>query len=272
MENWSFPLVDGNSLGARKMRSLDSGADLRRLAIVRYLSRLIHHERSEASETLDGLARLLGGTNAFAFPWERLSAQDLPAPEELRHRFSHGDLSRAKRVLNGVLREAVLLGLMSSGDYSEIRGVSWNKVRATPWAHGVSMWSAVESIFSACMDSDTPASRRDGGLFGLIWVEQSGIKDAISFPNSTPELWIRTECSSNRLVPAVVSQALMRWREIRGTGLGTFLTSISRTGAVIPIPMTAHTAEYAFRRRCEQAGIARLGAEDLRQLATKLDL
>src|SRR5215475_13309562 len=72
-----FPITDPKSVRLRKARSLDSAADLRRLAVEHYLWHLMPRERTGASEILGELAKVLGGANAFMLPWERLSAGDL---------------------------------------------------------------------------------------------------------------------------------------------------------------------------------------------------
>jgi hypothetical protein len=100
------------------------------LAVVRYLARLIPSQRREIHQVLDKLAKSLGGIDALTFPWLKLRSGDLPAPQELRRRLGHTDLSRGKKALNGVLREGVILGLMPPEAYSSVRDLSWNRVKS----------------------------------------------------------------------------------------------------------------------------------------------
>jgi hypothetical protein len=262
----SFPIYEP----AAKLDSPGARNDSWSPPVVRYLRRLIPVQRAEARQVLDDLAQALGGTDASAFLWERLQPDELPTLEELRQRLGHSALNRAKRALNGVLREAVFLGLMPSSDYVRLRNIQWNSIRPNLWADGP-VWSDGELLFGACQRSSSAASKRDGALFALIWSEQIGVKAAISFPNDrvVPSL---DQSSGSRPLRGIVREAIIRWRSIRGKTPGPFLNGVSRSGEIVPGPMSPHAVEWAFRRGCLEAGIAQFGADDLRRLSFKYHL
>ena len=267
VDDHCFPIADIYPLGVDKARAPVSATDLWHPPIVRYLAHLIPGQRADARELLDALAQALGGVNALVFPWEKLSPDELPTIEELRYRFGHSTLSRAKRALNGVIREAMFLGLMSPSDHLALRDVSWNRVKSNPWVDGPA-WEAIEPLFSACMRGESSASKRDGGLFGLIWAEQISVTDTISFPNSAPAPRLRIPGSS-RPLPEIVKEAIIRWQAFRGSSPGPFLTNLSRSGDIVPVPMSADAVESTFRRCSHEAGLHLIRAEELRRTSIK---
>jgi hypothetical protein len=263
-----FPIAAIRPLEVDKARAPVSATDPWHPPIVRYLAHLIPRQRAEAREILDALAQALGGVNALVFPWEKLCLDELPTIEALRHRFGHSALSKAKRALNGVIREAVFLGLMSPSDHLALRDVSWNRVKSNPWVDACPAWEAIEPLFSACIRGESSASKRDGGLFGLIWAEQIGVTDAISFPNSAPAPRLRI-AGSSRPLPEIVKEAIIRWQVFRGSSPGPFLTNLSRSGDIVPVPMSADAVESTFRRCSSEAGIDPIRAEELRRMSIK---
>jgi hypothetical protein len=245
-----------------------SGVRKSRAAAIRYLARLKPGERVQARSALDALAVLLGGADALSFAWEVLTPELMPSPELLRSRFGHSLLSRVKRSLNGVLREAVYLGGMSSVDYAKLCRVSWNKVRVDPWTMAGLSWPGVEPLFAVCVRDGSAVAIRDAALFGLIWSEQFRLTEAICFPSLKSTVrWGRS--SFVRPLPALVTESLMRWHGIRGSDDGPFLYKTSQGGAIFPARMSTDLADAIFHRRSGEASIARVKADELRQASIR---
>jgi len=233
-----------------------------RQLVLRYLSRLGKSERRISHEALNALAVSFGGTDALTFCWTSLRADDFKCLGPVNGRLPLALRRAASRGFSAIIHQARALGLVPPDVYDSMCQIRWNRPDVAP-PRPILSWEAMEKLFKTCLNGVSSAHLRDGGLFALIWSERIGPMEAVSFPNIPP-------AKSHTIdLPHVVSEAMIRWRDERGTSPGPLLFSLTISGELRYRPMSPGSITFAFRRRCKEAGIENTTAYDLRRLSMK---
>lgn len=224
----------------------------------RYLARLKPSQQLATREILAQLSSRLGGSgNVLSFPWTDVDFKNGLIQSDIANAFSHQALLRAKKALNGVLKEAWLLNQVSTDTYRAVCRAQWSTPAKRQKQCTRIRWPEVQLLLDACQRDQSAAGRRDAALIALLWREQIGMAEAISYPyeREASAKFSHQHCTSGS---DPVCRALKEWSMIRGINSGPFLYSISRHGSILSKPMTPSAVAFALKRRSWDARLPKV--------------
>lgn len=238
--------------------------------------------RSTMRIALDTIARMLGADlDAFSAPWHKLTPH---ACAMLRQKMSEmhapATVNRKLAALRQVIDRCEELGLMTAQDAKncarELKGVRGSREQA-----GRTLTRAeIEALFSACQADFTPAGARDFAILSLL--RHTGMRREEVSSLTTDELDIDGaqvriigKGNKERIIPlnAPALDALRQWLSVRGDlTTGRVFARTNKSGKILDAGFTPQVIDLILDRRADQAGVAALGAHDLRRtFATDLD-
>jgi hypothetical protein len=252
----------GPSLPAPSRNGWTSSINNTNRIIFRYLYSLGRADRPRALAVLDRLARLLNPDSGIhTFPWARLSIGEIPPFRTLRATFAGRDLTIAKRALNGVLREACLVGAMDEKKAWKIQRQPWTDPHLRP-SSPLSL-EGLMKLLAECRKENSAKAARDGALIALLWEKQLGVTEAIKLPVASDRDTMWGMVVNESTLPDIAN-SLARWLGFRGFVPGAFLLSVTKGGKLTQRPMTKWSVVRALQRRCSGAGLPPITPDQVR--------
>ena len=249
-----------------------------RRAVETYLGRLAPGSQRKVLESLNLLARWLGGgaggLDAESCPWQLVR---YPNSADLRSRlaatFAAATANRHLAALRGVLRECWRLQLMDADSYR--RAVDVGSIRGETLPRGRAVLAGeLRTLFAHCASDRSVAGRRDAALLAILYggglrrAEASAL-DLEDWEPETGALRVRAgKGNKQRLayLPAGGRAAVAAWLLVRGPDPGPLLAPLRRKGkAGVGCRLTPSGIADGLAARQREAGVAGFSPHDLRR-------
>jgi integrase len=240
-----------------------------------YLATLATSSQATQAAALKALAALLGRSDPYACPWERLSYAHVAALRaRLIEHYAPATSNRMLAALRGVLLACRRLGLISADqqaqlcDVPPVRGTSRPRGRMLPPDERA-------ALFRACAADPSPRGRRDAAIFalgfygGLRRAELSDL-DCGDILDDAAQIAVGVRCgkgSKDRTVwvGGTAARLAQDWRRERGAGRALFV-AISCAGRILDDRrLTPAAVRSILLRRCIEAGIPTATPHDMRR-------
>jgi integrase len=216
-----------------------------------YLRKLPSQQRSQMLDALNLLAQWMsnGAQSAITFDWRSLRAADLPRISDLTPCFSTRQISRMKRGLNHVSREACRLSDIEEGELGEIINTSWMRIIPRTGRTGLSSAENFEAVLTACARDKSARGARDAAMITILWETKVKSCDLVTVTLSDLQLGHIVLRGRGRRLSSAAQWRLSEWQRYRGELPGPLFVSITRTGVIQMRAITASTIAWTLRRR-----------------------
>lgn len=229
---------------------LDSLKDNRAaLPLLLYLRRLSSEQRTRMLEALNLLVQSMsdGTQNAVTFDWRDLRAANLPGISDLTPCFPIRQISRMKRGLIHVSREAWRLGDLEESELTKITNTSW--MRIIPRSVRITTVGNVETLLAACARDRSARGARDAAMVTVLWETQLRICDVVTLSTVDYQSGFLVMGEYCRRLSEAAQFRLSEWQLYRDDFPGPLFVSITRAGDVQMHAMTASAVAWALKRR-----------------------
>lgn len=205
--------------------------------------------------------------------WHKLGFQDVIAIQsKLLETYSAASVNRMMSAVNGVLKAAWQLGLMSAEQYQRARNYKPAKGVTLPAGRDIQQGELM-ALANVCRDENTPAGARDAAIIGLLYT--CGLRrselvalELADYDSTTGKLKIlHGKGNKQRMVYVKngAAAALAGWLAIRGNEQGALFTPINKGSKVQIKPMTDQAIYNMLKKRASEAGVKEFSPHDFRR-------
>ena len=228
--------------------------------------------RDGMRSTLDQIAALAGFPDAAAVPWPEFRFQHVAAVRSAAAAaLAPATANKYVSALRGVLKASWRLGQIDTEDY--MRAIDVPLVRGSRLPSGRALDSGeVGRLFAVCAEDASPAGKRDGAAFSLLYGVGLRRAEAVAlqladYDRNDGALAVRGKGNRQRAVFASngAKRAIDGWIAVRGAAPGPLLCPVDKAGRIAIRPITAQAIMVRLKRRSEEAGIASCSPHDLRR-------
>ncbi len=240
-----------------------------------YLGQLRPSTRSVMLGRLRAVAALLG-SEPEGLAWHELTAEEVERVRErmLGKGISPGTVNVTLAAIRGVAHAAYDLGMVRFDRYKALREV--RNVPAPPSPLGrIATSRELSALFSACARDRSAGGVRDLAMLCALYATGMRATELVALEpgdwvHEPPSLTIRSDRGRKDrtvLMGSRAADAVAGWVAMRGGAPGRLFLPLNKGGLVAGERMTSGGVHGVLRKRCEQAGIKPLSAQDIRHTA-----
>ena len=207
-------------------------------------------------------AALTGFPNASAVPWREFRFQHVSAVRAVvAATLAPATANKYLSALRGVLKASWRLGQIDTEDY--MRAIDVPLVRGSRLPSGRTLGSGeVGRLFAVCAEDASPAGKRDGAAFSLLYGVGLRRAEAVAlqladYGRNDGALSVRGKGNRQRSVFASngAKRAVDAWIAVRGAAPGPLLCPVDKGGRISVRPITAQAIMVRLKQRSEEAAL-----------------
>lgn len=233
-----------------------------------YLARLSAGSRPTVRSTINYVAKLLR-TDPALIAWGSFRYEHTQA---IRATLAEGHPDTANKKIfhvRGILREAMLLGQMSSDDFLRASGIK--SIRGSRKRAGRALTRDELVALFESQDVSTAAGARNSCILALgvgcgVRVSEMRVTvERVDLDAGSIRIMGKGNKERDVPIPEGTQRAIRRWLEYRGVKRGSLLAEVDRHGSVCVHPLSRKCIQKILDKMAWDAGVRRITTHDMRR-------